>query len=97
MNIVQIQGYRLNRKVIMAVSRDEATNKLAQEASDVEAGSVEKKIRRTSKRAASARTRKKVPDSSDEESSVKDSARDDETLASSEVLTKPRTRTRKKG
>ncbi|KAL8533598.1 hypothetical protein ACS0TY_009848 [Phlomoides rotata] len=91
MNLVQIQDYRLNRKVIMAVSRDERTDSLAQELSDGEVGSVEKKTRRTSKR-ASARTKKKVPESSDEVSSVDGSVRDEETLVSSEILRKTRTR-----
>lgn len=96
MNLVQIQDYRVNRKVVMAVSRDETTDSLTQEVSNGEAGIVEKKPRRTSKR-ASARTRKKAPESSDEETSDNDSVRDEETVGSSEVLKKPRTRTRKKG
>lgn len=99
MNLVQIQDYRLNKKVLMAVSRDKITDSLAQEVSDGEAGSVEKKTRRTSKR-ASARTRKKVLESPDENSAANGSVKDEEMLATSvstEDLRKTQTRTRKKG
>ncbi|KAL0358203.1 UNVERIFIED_CONTAM: Fructokinase-like 2, chloroplastic [Sesamum calycinum] len=98
MNLVQIQDCRVNRKVVMAVSRDKLTDSLAQEVSDGEPGSTEKKIRRTSKR-ASARTRKKVMESPDENPAADGNARDEEILMTSgseENSRKTRTRTRKK-
>ncbi|KAK4395681.1 Fructokinase-like 2, chloroplastic [Sesamum angolense] len=98
MNLVQIQDRRVNRKVVMAVSRDKLTDSLAQEVSDGEPGSTEKKIRRTSKR-ASARTRKKVKESPDENPAADGNARDEEILMTSgseENSRKTRTRTRKK-
>ncbi|KAL0336556.1 UNVERIFIED_CONTAM: Fructokinase-like 2, chloroplastic [Sesamum radiatum] len=82
----------------MAVSRDKLTDSLAQEVSDGEPGSTEKKIRRTSKR-ASARTRKKVMESPDENPAADGNARDEEILMTSgseENSRKTRTRTRKK-
>lgn len=99
MNLVQSQDYRVNKKVVMAVSRDKITDTLAQEISDGEPGSAEKKTRRTSKR-ASARTRKKVLEIPDENSAANGNASDEEILMTSgsvENSRKTRTRTRKKG
>ncbi|KAL0284979.1 UNVERIFIED_CONTAM: Fructokinase-like 2, chloroplastic [Sesamum angustifolium] len=82
----------------MAVSRDKLTDLLAQEVSDGEPGSTEKKIRRTSKRAP-ARTRKKVMEIPDENPVADGNARDEEILMTSgsgENSRKTRTRTRKK-
>ncbi|XP_020549238.1 fructokinase-like 2, chloroplastic isoform X2 [Sesamum indicum] len=82
MNLVQIQDCRVNRKVVMAVSRDKLTDSLAQEVLNGEPGSTEKKIRRTSKR-ASARTRKKVMEIPDENPAANGNARDEEILMTS--------------
>ncbi|KAL0420734.1 UNVERIFIED_CONTAM: Fructokinase-like 2, chloroplastic [Sesamum latifolium] len=82
----------------MAVSRDKLTDSLAQEVSDGEPGSTEKKIRRTSKR-ASARTRKKAMEIPDENPAANGNARDEEILMTSgseENSRTTRTRTRKK-
>ncbi|PIN03249.1 Ribokinase [Handroanthus impetiginosus] len=92
MNLLQIQDCRVNKKVVMAVSRNKTTEFLAQEISDGETGSVEKKTRRTTKR-ASARTRKKVPESPDENSAVNGNARD-EAIGTSSGSTEPSRKTR---
>ncbi|KAK4430098.1 Fructokinase-like 2, chloroplastic [Sesamum alatum] len=98
MNLVQIQDCRVNKKVVMAVSRDNISDSLAQEVSDGEPGSAEKKTRRTSKR-ASPRTRKKVMEIPDENPAANGDARDEEILMTSgseENSRKTRSRTRKK-
>lgn len=95
MNLVHIQDCRIKKQVVMAVSR----NKVIEEVSEGDAGSGEKKVRRTGKR-ASARTRKKVSESPDENSVANSNSGVDESLKSSgppESSKKPRTRTWQKG
>ncbi|KAH6823115.1 fructolike protein [Perilla frutescens var. hirtella] len=82
----------------MAASRSKTTGSSAEKESDGETGSVEKKTRKTSKR-ASAKTRKKVIEIPAEISAVNDSVRDEELPTiegSTEDLKKTKTRTRRK-
>ncbi|KAK4479833.1 hypothetical protein RD792_015375 [Penstemon davidsonii] len=97
-NLLQIQDSRLNKKVVTLVSRNKITD-LAQDASDGEAEGVDKKTRKTTKR-ASTRTRKKgVLESPDEISAVNENVNNEEVLTSTsldENLKKTRSRARKK-
>ncbi|KAK6157822.1 hypothetical protein DH2020_012070 [Rehmannia glutinosa] len=98
MNIVKIQDYRVNKKVVIAVSRNKIPDSLAEEVSDGEAGIVEEKPLKTRKR-ASARTRKKVTETPDENSSANANVKDEEVVTTSvetENSRKTQTRTRKK-
>lgn len=82
----------------MAVSRSKTTGSSAEEESDGETGGIEKRTRKTSKR-ASPKTRKKVVETPAEISAVNDSGRDEELLTiedSTEDRKKTKTRTRRK-
>lgn len=99
MSILQLQNCRVNKTALMAVSKNKISESLAQDASDGEAENVEKKPRKTRKRAPT-RSRKKEVESSDETSVVDANAIDDDISAASvstENVKKTQTRTRRKG
>ncbi|GER31870.1 fructokinase-like 2 [Striga asiatica] len=98
MHLVKIQEYRVNKKGLLAVSRNKVSDSIPLEISDGEAGVVEEKTRKTRKR-ASARTRKKVVESADENPLDNVKAIHEESViasASTEISRKSSARTQKK-
>ncbi|KAL1551145.1 fructokinase-like 2, chloroplastic [Salvia divinorum] len=94
-NLWKIQDFRLKGNIVMAVSRSKTTGSSPEPESDGEAVVVEKKTRKTTKR-ASTRT-KKVVEIPDEISAVTDSVGDEALLTTADSVedskkTKPRTR-----
>ncbi|KAL7132665.1 hypothetical protein ABFS83_12G090300 [Erythranthe nasuta] len=94
-NIVQIQDRRVNRNVVTSVSKKKLADSLAEDVPDGEPAIVEKKTRKTTKRAP-AKSRKKTLGIVDEDSAVDGNAKDEEISASTEVPKKTQTKTRKK-
>ncbi|XP_075518501.1 fructokinase-like 2, chloroplastic isoform X1 [Primulina tabacum] len=99
MNLVQLQHYQVNDKVLRAVSRSEKIDSYGQEVSNGEEGIKQKKSSRTTKRSSPGTMGKAATDSPDESSVANGSVSDGEIVATSglnENSKKTRTRTRKK-